>query len=108
MDECFVKAENEQELDNFYKLLNQTRGSITFTIEKENNNNEISYLDVLVKRLNSKFVTTVFRKETFTGNYLNFQSHCGLKRRITLIRTLCHHARLIFSPEFFEDDIEYI
>ena len=38
-------------------------------MEKENNN-EISYLDVLVKRCNTEFVTTVFRKETFTGNTL--------------------------------------
>ena len=39
--------------------------------------NEMSYLDVLVKRRNTEFVTTDFKKETFTGNYFNFQTHCG-------------------------------
>ena len=84
VDDCFVVTENERELDNFYKLLNETHDSINFTCEKENNN-EISYLDVLVKRRNTKFVTTVFRKVTFTGNYLNFQLNCGFKRKINLI-----------------------
>ena len=88
-------------------MINETHDAIDFTSEKENNN-EISYLDVLVKRRGDKFVTTVFRKETFSGNYLNFQSHCSLKRKINLIRTLCHRAHLICSPEFFEDEIEYI
>ena len=45
-------------------------------MEKQSNN-EISYLDVLVKRLNTEFVTTVFRKEFFTDIYLDFQTHCG-------------------------------
>ena len=36
MEDCFVIVENEQELDNFYKLLNETHNSIKFTIEKEN------------------------------------------------------------------------
>ena len=106
VDDCFVIAENEQKLDNFYKLLNEQHDSIKFTIEKEQNN-ELSYLDVLVIR-KSEFVTTVFRKDTFTGKYLNFQSHCSLKRKINLIKTLCHRAHLICSPEFFEREIEYI
>ena len=77
MEDCFVIVENEQELDNFCKLSNEKHDSIKFTIEKENN--ELLYLDVLMKTYNTKFVTIVFSNETFTGNYLNFQSHCGLK-----------------------------
>ena len=40
-------------------------------MEKEINN-EISYLNLLVERRNIDFETTVFRKDTFTDNYLNF------------------------------------
>ena len=104
MDDCFVKAKNKQELDNFYKLPNEQHNLIKFTIEKDQNN-ELSYLDVLVKRQNTEFVTTFFRKETITGNYLTFQSHCGLKRKVNLIKTLCHRAHLICSLEFFEEEI---
>ena len=57
-----------------------------------------------MKRRNTTFVTTVFRKETFTGNHLNVQSYCGLKRK-TLNKDSVSH--LICSPEFFEDNIEY-
>ena len=44
----------------------------------------------------------------FTSDYLNFQSHCGLKRKVNLIRTLCHRANLMCSPELFEEKIYYI
>ena len=55
----------------FYNLLNETRIAIKFTMEKEINN-ETSYLNLPVKKRNIDFKTTVFRKETFTDNYLNF------------------------------------
>ena len=46
-------------------------------------------------------MTTVFRKKNFTGQ--NFQSHCVLKQKVNLIRTLCHRAHLICAPEFFKE-----
>ena len=58
----FVIAKKEQKLDNFYKLLNERHDSIKFIIKKENNN-ELYYLDVLLKRQNTEFLTTVFRRK---------------------------------------------
>ena len=66
--------------------MNNAHEAINFTIEKEKND-ELAFLDVLVKRKENRFLTTVFRKKTFTGCYLNFQSNCSLKRKINLIRT---------------------
>ena len=76
-------------------------------MEKEINN-ELSFLDVLIKRHNNRFLTTVFRKKTFTGNYLNFQSNCSMKRKTNLIRTLCHRAHKICSPELFDSEVSQI
>ena len=45
------------------------------------NNNELEFLDVQVKRKNNILLTSVYRKKTFTGCYLNFQSTCSLKRK---------------------------
>ena len=50
----------------------------------------------------------MFRKETLTGNYLNFQSHYGVNRKDDIIRTLCHCAYFICSPEFLEKEIDDI
>ena len=41
--------------------------ALQFTSEGEENN-QISYWDVKVKRKNDKILTTVYRKATFSGN----------------------------------------
>ena len=67
-------------------------------MEKESNI-ELTFLDVLVEREENRFLTSVYRKKTFTGCYLNSQSNCSLKRKVNIIRTLCHRAHKICSPE---------
>jgi hypothetical protein len=37
-------------------------------------NNELPFLDVLIKRDTFGFHTTVYRKKTFTGTYMNWKS----------------------------------
>ena len=65
-------------------------------MEKENNN-ELAYLDVQNKREENIFLTSVYRKKTFTGC---FQFNCSFKRKVNLIRTLCHRAhKVCFSLE---------
>ena len=76
-------------------------------MEKENNN-ELAFLDVQVKQEENKFITSVFRKKTFTGCYLNFQSNCSLKRKVNLIRTLCHCAYKICSLDLLLSKIKQI
>ena len=66
---------------------------------------ESPFLDTLVKRQNNRFLTSDFREKTVTGNYLNFQSNCSMKRKVNLIRTLCHRAHKICSPELFSKEV---
>jgi len=42
------------------------------------------FLDVLVERLGSEFSTSVYRKPTFTGQYLRWNSFSAHKRKINL------------------------
>ena len=71
IDDCFVLAQNEEVVDALFTVLNEVHHAIKFIVEKEINN-ELSFMDVLVKCQNNRFLTSVFRKNTFTGNYLNF------------------------------------
>ena len=87
-----------------FLVLNKTHLSITFTSEKENND-ELAFLDVLVKQHKNQFLTPVYRKKTYARNYLNFHSFCGMKRKTNLIRTLCHRAYKICSRELFVNKI---
>ena len=51
--------------------MNKKHKNMKFSIETEINGS-LSFLDVKIFRENDKFVTTVFRKETFSGVYTNF------------------------------------
>ena len=79
----------------FFNILNNAHNSISFKMEKENNN-ELAFLDVQIKRDESGFLTSVYRKKHFTGCYLNSQSNYSLKRKVNLIRTLCHRGNDFF------------
>ena len=107
VDDCFVVLKSEKTMDKFFNILNNAHDSINFTIEKENNG-ELAFLDVQIKRKENRFLTSVYRKKTFTGCYLNFQSNCSLKRKVNLIRTLCHRAHKICSPELLLSEIKQI
>ena len=43
-------------------------------------------------RENGKFVTNVYRKETFTGVYTNFSSFIPLEHKFGLVYTLLHRC----------------
>ena len=81
----------------FLQYLNSRHHSIKFTIEFEQNN-EIPFLDILVKRCpNNTFVTSIHRKKTFTGRYTKWDSFTPRKYKINLIRTLTYRCYRICS-----------
>ena len=107
VDDCFVLTTNEEENSLLYEELNKAHKFINFTKECEANN-QLAFLDVLVEKRDGKFITKVYRKPTFTNNYLNFQSFCSNCRKIGLIKTLNIKAQKICSPEFFIDELKNI
>ena len=74
---------NEEESENFFKQLNYLHLSLKFTFEKEKNNC-LPFLDVNVERTVTNFETSVYRKPTFTGQYLRWESFSPTKQKQTL------------------------
>ena len=107
MDDCLVISNSREDNYALFKNLNGLHEAISFTKEEENNN-ILPFLDILIIRESNRFLTTVHRKATFTGQYLHFQSFCSKKRKVNLIRTLCHRAHMICSPELLEKEIKNI
>ena len=66
MDDTFVIFSNEDECDLFLDSLNSLHPSLRFTFEKESNL-ALPFLDVLVEKSPSKFITSIYQKPTFTG-----------------------------------------
>ena len=88
MDDTFVVFSNKDECDL----------SLCFTFEKESNL-ALPFLDVLVEKNPSKFITSIYWKPTITGQYLCWNSFSPRKRKTKLILTLTHRAHAICSPE---------
>ena len=107
MDDCLVISQSEKANENLFRKLNSLHEKISFTKEVEINS-EIPFLDILIKKSNNGFLTSLYRKPSFTGQYLHFQSFCSKRRKINLVRTLYHRACMICSPEMLKAETDKI
>jgi len=67
-------------------------------MEKEANN-ELPFLDVLIKRDTDGFQTGMYRKVAFTGIYMNWKSLASRTYKVGLIKCLLTMAYRICSTE---------
>ena len=103
VDDTFTVFNNEENCKSFLTHLNSFHPSLHFTYEKESNHS-LPFLDVLVERHDSEFLTSVYRKPTFTGQYLLWNSFSPQKQKINLIGTLVHRAFMICSKSKLEPE----
>ena len=70
-------------------------------------NGSLSFLDITITHENNKFVTSVYRKPTFSGVFTNFESFIPDLHKRGLIETLLHRSfRLCSSYKNFHLEIE--
>ena len=87
MDDTFAVFSNENECDIFlHNCLDSVHPSLRFTFEKETYL-ALPFLDVLVEESLFKFITSIYRKLTFTGQYLRWKSFRPRKRKTNSITT---------------------
>ena len=107
VDDTFAIFDHEAEADEFLTKLNCLHPSLKFTFEKEKEKC-LPFLDVYVERTDVGLETSVYRKPTFTGQYLRWESFSPLKRKISLISTLVHRALMICTKRRLNEEIERI
>ena len=64
---------NQLNISKFHTYLNTCHPNMSFSFEQETNG-KLAFLDVEVSQQQGKFVTTVYRKPTFSGVYTHFDS----------------------------------
>ena len=96
IDDTFAAFNNKNECNEFFSHLNSLHPLLRFTFEKECNWT-LPFLDVLVEKNDHVFVTSIYRKLTFTGQYICQNSFCPMKQKTNLISTLVHRALVICS-----------
>ena len=68
--------------------------------------NKLPFLDVFVTRTQQGFRSSVYRKPTFTGQYLNFNSHHPYMIKKGIVRCLQHRAKTISSDtDAYQEEI---
>ena len=67
MDDIFAIFGSELDCDHFKGKLNLLHPALKFTVEKEQNNS-LNFLDVLVEKDGTGFLTSVYRKTTLLVN----------------------------------------
>ena len=87
VDDIFCLMENEIEAKQFLDYLNTKHPSIKFTMELEVNKT-VPFLDILISSQDGSFRTSVYRKSTFMGLFMNFMSFTPMYYKLGLIKTL--------------------
>ena len=98
---------SETEACKFFSHLNKMHPSHRFTLEKESNFT-LPFLDVLVYKDVSCFLTSVYPKPTFTGLYFRWDSFCPKKHKLNLIKTLIHRALMTCSESKLDCEVRFI
>ena len=106
VDDTLLLFRSKHHIEKFRSYLNRQHKNIKFTSETENENS-ISFLDIKITRDNNKFMTSVYRKPTFSGVFTNFESFIPKSYKYNLLFTLLHRAfNLCSNFECFHQEID--
>ena len=87
VDDIFVVFNKPEHVKFFLEYMNKKHKNMKFSTETEINGS-LSFLDVKVFRKNDKFVTSIFKEDTFSGVYISFISFIPLEHKFSLVHTL--------------------
>ena len=108
VDDIFVLFESSESADSFREYMSSKHQNINFTVEKENVGS-LSFLDVKICRKNGKFVTSVYRKPTFSGVFTNYESFIPTYQKRGLLHTLLHRSFSICCDfKTFHSEIDHL
>ena len=108
VDDTFSIFQGGEECaSRFFKRLNSVHPSLQFTMEQEHDD-QLPFMDVLVKRHGNRLVRSIYRKPTFTGLYVRWDSFSPTDQKIAALRSLVSRAIKICSPEELENELGVI
>lgn len=82
--------------------------NIQFTVEEEDNNQCISFLEVLCIRVDRSIKTDWFHKTTWSGRYLNFLSNLPITYKRNTVSLLATKILTLSEPEFHAKNFELL
>ena len=108
VDDTFLMFSSQSHVKKFLKYMNTRHDNIDFTFETEVDN-KLAFLDVLVSREESRLITSLYRKPTFSGLYTNFNSFISEKYKTGLIFCLLFRIfTLTVDWAKFHDEVKFL
>ena len=108
VDDTFLLFKSENHIRPFLDYLNSQHQSIKFTHETETNG-QISFLDVKISKNGHRFETDLFRKNTFTGLGMNYESAVSNRYKYNLVECLVDRAfKICSSISKFNSEINFL
>ena len=94
----------------FLDHINSIDPTIKFTVDSNQGNGAISFLDTLVTpQADNSHGITVYCQPTHTDKFLQWDSHHNLSAKYSVIGTLTHRAKTVCTrPELFQKEIQHL
>ena len=109
VDDTFV-IQQQSHKQLFLDHINNIDPAIKFTVEGNQENGAIPFLDALVKpeEYNSLSIS-VYCKSTHTDQYLQWDSHHNHSAKYSVIGTLTHMAKIVCTgPKLFNEEFQHL
>ena len=104
IDDCFVVAHDEQHIEALRQAF-ERKSVLRFTSEL-GVNSKINFLDVSVDGQGESYITTVYRKPTSCGAYMNAVGDCPERYKRSMMSGLIHRTyKICSSMELFHREI---
>lgn len=102
-----LSAVPADKVDQILEAFNRYNPHMQFTIEKENNQ-RISFLEVLVIRDGCSIKLDWYHKPSWSGRYMNFDSHLPLAYKKNTVSLLTENFLLLLDPEFHDKNFQLL
>ena len=109
VDDTFV-IQQQANKQVFLDHINSIDPAIQFTVEGNQDNREIPFLDTLVTpQADHSLSFTVYHKPTHTDQYLQSDSNHNLSAKHSVIGTLTHRANTVCTtPDLLNEELEHL
>ncbi len=110
VDDIFaVWSHGKEHLSKFLSYLNNIHPSIKFTIEQENDQLSLSFLDIaLTRNPDGSLKHSVYRKPTHTDRYLNYRSFHHPQIKSSVSKTLVNRAYNVCDKESINKELAHL
>ena len=108
VDDTLIFCDSKQQFEALLEKMNGVHPNLRVTSEFESDGS-LPFLDILIsRREDGSIKRSVYRKSTWSGQYLHFTSFTPIREKRALVQTLFSRARKICSQDCLAKELELV